>query len=510
LRGIRPVLLAWALVAGLTTAPYLRASLAPPPGTAFLGFFYFVDDQYNYLSYAEQAERGAFLFENKLVLEEHPPLLVNLEWWLVGRLSAALGGRPFLAWRLLGLAAAFAFLLALDRWLGAAGLPATHRFPALLLVGTAGGLGGLAWTTRLLPLPDALDLTTGLFPFVELLANPHFAAGTALLLWSLLALVQARGPAGHLRAALLGTVLGLVRPYDLVVLVAARGLGVAATRPPRLWLRSLAPLLGFAPVAAYLAWVFYGVPWFGSFGLTYVSPRGLAFAIALGPAFALALLALRTRPPGEDERAARRHLAAWVAVVSLVLLLRPVGFALQFAVGLGAPLLVLGALGLARLPPRVTLLAVPALSSTALAALALVAGDNPRWYVPPERLEAAAALRASCRAGDRALTPADIGLYVSGLTACRPVVSHPAAPGHAGREAAVRRFYAAGPPAARAALLDRLCATHVALPGDPGEAPAGWLGAATAFRRIASAGEGPRRIALYSRERPAGCLARSP
>jgi hypothetical protein len=77
------VVVAWLLLSTITLAPYLRAWLFPPPGTAFLGFFYYVDDQYNYLSYVEQAERGAFLFENKLVLEPHAPFLINLEWWLL-------------------------------------------------------------------------------------------------------------------------------------------------------------------------------------------------------------------------------------------------------------------------------------------------------------------------------------------------------------------------------------------------------------------------------------------
>src|SRR5262249_14824956 len=119
--AVRPVLLSWALLSLLTAAPYARGWLAPPPGTAFLGFFYFVDDQYNYFSYVRKAEAGALLFENPLGLEPHPRRLVNLEWWLVGRLSALLGGRPFLAWRLLALAAAFGLLAGIDRWLRSAG-----------------------------------------------------------------------------------------------------------------------------------------------------------------------------------------------------------------------------------------------------------------------------------------------------------------------------------------------------------------------------------------------------
>ncbi len=422
----------------------------------------------------------------------------------MGRLSAALGGRPFLAWRLLALAGALLLLAGLDRWLRAAGLPDSHRLPALMLIGVGGGLGGVAWGAGALPLHEAVDLTTGLFPFIELLANPHFVTGTALLTWSLWAFSRATSLRDHVSAILLGTALGLVRPYDLVLLGAVRGLAVLATEPAARWLSRLAPLLGLAPAAAYVGWVFYGLPWFGSFGLAYAFPPTRSFVLALAPAGALALLAAQPAAHG-SIRAARLHLAAWIAVVALVLVARPVGFSLQSLVGLGAPLLVLGAAGLARFRPLVTVLAVAVASSTALTALALVSSDNPRWYVPPERLEAADVLRTSCRPGDRALTPPDIGLYVLGLSACKPCVSHSVAPDNEARVEAVRRFYEGSTPAARAEFLDRLCVTHLALPGDAGDPPEAWLGASTPFHRIAVVGGEARRIGLYARAGSSGC-----
>jgi hypothetical protein len=499
----RPVLFAWVLLSALTGAPYLRAWLAPPAGKTFQGVFYFDDDQYNYLSYVEQAERGAFLFANKLVLEPHPRLIVNLEWWVVGRLSALLGGRPFLAYRLFWLAAAFALVLGVDRWLRAAGLPESHRLPALLLVGLGGGLGGLAWRAGLLPVMDAIDIRTGLFPFLEVLANPHFVAGTALLVWSLWALHRAATPRDHAGATLLGTALGLVRPYDLFLLGGTRGLAVLLGEAPRNWLRRLAPLLGLVPAMGYLSWVFYAVPWFGSFGVTYAVPPLSSFLVALAPASMLA--ALPGKPTDPRTRTARLHLASWIAVVLFVLLLRPVGFRLQFVAGLGVPLLALGAVGLARFPPPATLLPALLLSTSSLVALQLVFADDADWYVTPERLEVAAALRISCHQGDLALTPPDSGLYVLGLKACRPYVSHAVAPFHAERDQAARRFFEASPPAERAAFLEHLCITHLALPGDAGDAPEAWLGAGTPFRRIAVVGGEPRRISLYARADRSAC-----
>jgi hypothetical protein len=465
-----------------------------------------VDDQYNYLSYVDQARRGAFLFENKLVLEPHPRVFLNLEWWATGRLAAALGGRPFLAWRILGLLAALALLAGVDRWLRAGGLPNSHRFAALLLVGFGGGLGGLAWRAGALPLPEAIDMTTGLFPFIEILANPHFVCGTALFLWSLDAFISAESPRDLAAAIALGSLLGLVRPYDLLLLGAVRGIGVLVTEPPRRWAARLLPLLGLLPAVGYLGWVFYGLPWFGSFGLAYVFPPAVSFLVALGPAALLALWASWAGDrSGHGARSAQVHLLAWLGIGLTVVALRPVGFAMQFAVGLGVPLLALAALGLRRFPAPVTIVATLALSTTSVAALSLVFSDNPRWFVPAERIAVARLLGQACRRGDLLLAPPDIGLYAGGLSGCKAYVSHVVAPDYVEREGNARAFYEARSASERAALLDRLCVTHVALPGDAGPAGASWLGGGSAFHEIGSIGQGPRRTILLARDLPAGC-----
>jgi hypothetical protein len=480
------VLLAWVVLSTLTQLPYAQAWLVPPAGTSFVGFFYYVDDQYNYLSYVEQAERGALLFENKLVLEAHAPTLVNLEWLVVGRLSRLLGGHPFLAYRLLALGASLGLLAGVDRCLRTGGLPASHRFPALLLSGLAGGFGGLAWKLGWLPLPLALDLTTGAFPFVELLANPHFAAGTALLIWCLWRLTTASRPLEHAQGVLLGTTLGLVRPYDLMLVGASRLVGVLATEPIRRWPAALAPLLGFVPVLAYNAWVFHVVPSFGSFGLSYVKPSSAALALAMGPATALACLTLRRWPSEHGAKAMHVHLLAWAIAALAIVTLHPVGFSLQFLVGSATPLLILAGMGLHRLPRAALLLATLVLCSSSITALSIVLARNPRWYAPSERVGAATALRQSCREGETLMAPQDIGLYALGRSACRAYSSHVVEPGHDRRLDTVAAFYGPMAPAARGELLARLGITELVLPGDAGEAPTAWLGPETPFRRQSS------------------------
>jgi hypothetical protein len=490
-----PALIAFAVLAAAANLPYLRAALDAPPGRTFVGFFFYIDDAYNYLSFAQQAEDGAFLFRNKMVPEAHEPALVNLEWWTVGRLSALLGRRPALAYRLFGLGVAFALVVAVDAFLARRGIAKARRLPALLLVFTGAGLGGILLRAGV-PGQRCLDLTTGLFPFIEALANPHFTVATLLLFLALLAFAEGRPRAG----LLWGTVLGLVRPYDVALLVATRALGVALTHPPAAWARALAPLLGLAPVLAYNYWLFVRDARFAIYAsATYVMPPLADFLPALAPAALLA--GLVWRPPGADAptRAAELHLAAWATAAATLALARLVPFPLQFMVGMGMPLLLLAAIGLASRRARASWAAVAALSSTAVVASMLVWAPNPRWHVPWERLAAARLLRGACSPRDLALAPPDIGLYTAGLTACRVFVGHAAAQGYAERERQTRAFYGAADPAWRAGLLDRANVTRLMLPGDAGEVPSGWLGPATPFQRLGRVGEGAAAISVYER-----------
>jgi hypothetical protein len=490
----RSALLVFLLLAAVSVSLAARAWLLPPKGTVFVGTFYYADDFYNYLSYAEQAERGALVFRSKLADPSLPPSLVNLEWLAVGWLSALLGGRPLLAYRLFGLAALAALVLGADRYLARSGLPADRRLAGLLLVATGGGLGGLFFLLGRLPGERALDVRTGAFPFVEALANPHFVAGTALLLAALAAFAAGRGAVG----AALGTALALVRPYDAALLAGIEGLAVLLTVPAREWPRRLLPVLALAPALAYDAWLFLASPGFAAFS----SPRYAAaaasladLALALGPALLLALLAFRV--PEREGAGHRLRLALWATLALLVVLLRPVSFSLQVLVGVGLPLLALAAIGLARLARGVLEASVPLMATTAAVVTWLCATPGPGSHAPAGRWRVAAALGETCRPGEIVLAPPDVGLYLGGLSPCWPYVSHAAAPGHEARAAAVRRFYGEASPQERAALLEETGAALVVLPSG---LPPGWLGPAAPLDATPSArGNG---LAAYRRPRP--------
>jgi hypothetical protein len=494
----RALVLSSVLVLATTLTPYAIAVLRPPAGMAFIGTFHYGDDFLNYLSYAQQAEDGAFLFQNRVLLDEHAPALVNLEWWLVGVTSRLLGGRPLPSYRLFAVLAAVGFLFVTDRWLRRLGLSDANRLPALMLVTTGGGLGGLLFTFTDREFHNCLDLYAGLFPFLGLLTNPHFTAGTALLLFSLLLFETARTSRARLAAVASATALALVRPYDFVLLVAVRTVSVLVRERPRAWIGALLPLGGLFPVVVYLYWLFYRNPAFAFYASTpYVFPPLADFAWALGPATVLAVPGLLRAVPDEVHQA-RVPLAAWAFLGLLLVLLRPVHFSLQFLVGLGTPLLALAALGVAARPPRVTLLLAGLLSTSSIALLFFVTRPSPEWFVPREDMGVVRALRVTCRPGDVVFAPPSIGLLAYGLTSCRAFVSHSVDPRYQEKLDELQRF-ATLAPEGRAALLDAYRITHLVLPGDAGPRPVAWLGAHAAFKRSAVAAGG-RVWSLYVRD----------
>lgn len=481
-------------VVALASLPHLRGHLAPPKGYSFNTAFLSREDFYNYLGYVQQAEDGRFLLANKLD-EVDRPLMVNLEWWVAGRISAALGRRPLAAFWLLGLAATAALVAAVDVWLHRAGIAEPMRLRALLLILLGGGLGGVRFLLFGPPAWRSLDLIAGLYPFIEIISNPHFVAATALLCLALLAFMR---PAWRwqLGGIVLGTVLALSRPYDLVLLVGIRTVGVMLSDPPRLWARRLVPLAGLLPAVGYLYWLFYASGVFSTFFAGYVTFPLVDLLVSFGPAVLL-LSVFRPRPRGAPGQAAEAHLLAWVLVGVFLLLARPVGFYFQALVGIGLPLLALASIGLSRFRPAVLLGAAALMCTTSLAALHLFLDDRGNWYTLSERRDAAVALRGACRQGDLALAPPDIGLLALAYSPCRPWISDRLRPPE--REEEMVRFYEMLSPAERSDWLDRRAIEAVVLPGGGADPATQWLGAGTSFRLVALVGHPPRRLAIVSR-----------
>lgn len=481
----RTVVAAFAALATVTTAPYLAAWWRPPDGHAFTGVFFYRDDFYQYLSFAEQAGHGALAFRNKFDLRPHEPFVVNVEWWTAGVLGRLAGGPAagFHALRLVALLGLVSGAAALLRRAGLSGAPLRW---ALALVVTGGGLGWLAlWAGT--PGWQVPDVAMGLYPFHQSLTNTHFAVGTALLLWSLALLLDARAARGpRWRWIATATLLGFSRPYDFATFAATAGLlglvDLARARTRRSGVGGLLDLAWLAPVAVYYGLLAGAHPSFGGWGGQDIdlSPPLHHYVLALLPA-ALLWIVFAGRRGASAPAGVREALYAWGVANASLLLLGPSGLARQTVTGLGAAMLLLAATAV---PRRALPWAVFALAPTSAFLLWRVFHPWPDCFAPRDYFAAVERLRGACAPGDVAIAPTDLSLMVAGLTPCSVVFGHRTlTPGYAERLAEGNRFYHEPdtPAGWRRAYAEARGARFVAVPAQGGER---LLGPASPFRPI--------------------------
>jgi hypothetical protein len=456
-------------LAVVTTAPYVTAALRPPVGTVFTGTFFYQDDMYQYFSFVEQAARGEVVFANKFDPRPHRPAVVNVEWWFAGVLAFLLGGSPVLGFHALRVLAIVALLAASARLLAAAGIVGWRLAGALVLVGTAGGLG---WLRLLVAAPGSQvpDILMGLYPFHQSLMNAHFVVGSALFAWALVLHLEWRaGLRTRWPWVAAGWALGLSRPYDLVTFAIAAFV-LAWMRPgQRRPIAAVIELAWLAPVFGYYALLMHSQRGLG--GWTGVqsgdlTPPLIEFGFALLPALVL-VAAFWRKPAAEDPLGVRRALVVWAAVVTAILVGYPSPMAKQFATTLGPAVVLLAALVT---PARWIALAVAALCPTSVFLLWRVFHPYPDWFAPRDYAEAVRVLDGACGEADVALAPTDLSLMIAGLTPCRVALGHRGlTPAWPVAVEAGRRFYdPATPPAWRWSYVDTLGADYVLLPSGGG------------------------------------------
>jgi len=444
------VALAWVLV---TSAPFLQATLTAPPGRVFPGAFFFDDDMYMHLSFAEQAARGELALRNKFDLRPHGPFLVNLQWWASGVVVAASGGHPVVGFHVAGAFAALFALAVVARILARAGVRGGSLAWGLGLFCLGSGLGWLRlWRGE--PLRDVQDAFLSLYPWnLRIVGGAHGLFGVALFLGTLVAWDDWRtGRAGRRGWILWATALGLSRPYELGTFL----LTASLLEVPALWrgqgraaLARVLELLWLSPVLFYTALAFGLHPSLGSFGgkgLQWPTLTLVQLCWTFGPA-ALALLVARLRgaAPVEGWAPSRSTLGAALAV-SLGLSRLPLPFAVQFAGVAGSLLLLLLAAEASR---RALPLLTLALAPTSLLVLLVFFNFPTGAYPTLAQVRAVERLGRECRPGDRAMADAETSLHVAGLTACDVVLGHRVlTPEFGQREAEARAFLRRSTPAA--------------------------------------------------------------
>src|SRR6059058_1556779 len=129
--------LAWtAIVVAATSLPYLLNWFATPAGYYYTWIIPpYPEDSFGYMSWAQQAAHGAWLFKIKYTALPHPPFLFHPFFLICGWLSALFSceiGIVFWLVKAVGVALLF---VCFYRYIDYLGLNTTQSFAASILVG---------------------------------------------------------------------------------------------------------------------------------------------------------------------------------------------------------------------------------------------------------------------------------------------------------------------------------------------------------------------------------------
>jgi len=439
-----------AAVSLLSLLPYLIAYATTPPAHHFAGFFFIADDATTYLAKIRQGAEGAWTWNDPYTSEPHGGVFLFGFYLFFGHLSALLHLPPIATYHLARITGAFVLVLSVDR-LARRVLDQPLRRLALVLVVLGSGLGFVAQMLgdpAVLGHPlEALDLhLPELTGFYSILAIPHFAWATALIVLSFLGLLRLMDSPGWRTVVTTGALMSVLTaihpqmiPVIFLIWLAYQAvLFLWGDRPTR---RSIsAQLAAFAltlPLLAYNAWILYRDPTIAEWARQWrhQAPGPLSLALSLGLPLLAAVAGMIVAWRRRDRDLAL--LMVWPPVVFVLLyapnianiqrrlldaLYVPIG--VLAAVGLRALLARTGAIDARRLE-RLLLPAFCFSSAIVLAvALRFASGAFPEAYIQADTWQALQWLDTHHSPGDRVLSSPQAGLLLPAWSETPVYVGH--------------------------------------------------------------------------------------
>jgi hypothetical protein len=449
-RRIRFALIFATAIAALSLLPYLLAYLWAPAGHHFAGFFFIADDATTYLAKMRQGADGSWLWNDPYTSEPHGGVFLFGFYLLFGHLAALLHLPLIATYHLARITGAIALVLAVER-LCRRLLPPQQRNLGLVLVVLGSGAGFLAQAAGnpaiLGSRVEALDLhLPELSGWYSILAIPHFAWATALIVIALLGLLRIMEAPGWRPLAL--TSLSLIAltaihpqmiPVLAVIWVAYRALLLLWRQRPS-WRALAAEAAAFAttlPLLAYNAWILFRDPTIAEWARQWrhQAPGPVSLALSLGLPLLAAIVGMVVAWRRRDQGLAL--LLVWPPLVAVLLYLPNVAnIQRRLLDALFVPIGILAAVGLGSLTGRLrrararriqaVLVTVCCLSSAIVLAIALrfASGAFPEAYINDDAWQAMQWLSAHHQAGDRALSAPAAGQLLPAWAGVPVYVGH--------------------------------------------------------------------------------------
>jgi len=449
-RRIRFALVFAVVIAALSLLPYLLAYLWTPPGHHFAGFFFIADDATTYLAKMRQGADGSWLWNDPYTSEPHGGVFLFGFYLLFGHLAALLHLPLIAAYHLAGISGAVALVLAAER-LCRRLLPPQRANLGLVLIVLGSGAGFLAQAAGnpaiLGSRVEALDLhLPELSGWYSILAIPHFAWATALIITALLGLLDIMEAPGWRPLAL--TAVSLIAltaihpqmiPVLAVIWIAYRALLLLWGRRPS-WRTLALEAAAFAatlPLLAYNAWILFRDPTIAEWAhqWRHQAPGPVSLAVSLGLPLVLAAVGISVAWRRRDQGLAL--MLVWPPLVTALLYLPNVAnIQRRLLDALFVPIGVLAAVGLTSLTARlrqararrlqVILVTVCCLSSAIVLAIALrfASGAFAEAYISDDAWQAMQWLSSHHQASDRALSAPAAGQLLPAWAGVPVYVGH--------------------------------------------------------------------------------------
>ena len=438
------------VVAALSLLPYLLAYLWTPPGQHFAGFFFIADDATTYLAKMRQGAEGAWLWSDPYTSEPHGGVFLFGFYLFFGHLAGLFHLPLIAAYHLARLSGAFALVLATDRLCRRLLEPGLRKLAVALVVfgSGAGFLAQIAGNPALLGARlEALDLhLPELTGWYSILAVPHFAWATALIIAALLGLLRiAERPQVQpvLLTALALIALTAIHPQMIPVIgliwLAYQALLLLWGEPlhPRSLVAQGIPFLATLPLLAYNAWILFRDPVIAEWASQWrhQAPPPLSLALSLGLPLLLAGVGIAVAWRRRDRALAL--MLVWPPLVAALLYLPNLAnIQRRLLDALYLPIGVLAAVGLRQLAGRLgarrarrvqaALVAACCVSSLIVFAIALrfATGAFSEAYVGDDAWQAMQWLSAHHQAGDRALSAPSAGQLLPAWSGVDVYVGH--------------------------------------------------------------------------------------
>jgi hypothetical protein len=449
-RRIRFALVFAVVIAGVSLLPYLLAYLWTPPGQHFAGFFFIADDATTYLAKMREGADGSWLWTDPYTSEPHGGVFLFGFYLLFGHLAALLHLPLIAGYHLARITGAIVLVLAAER-LCRRLLPPDRANLGLVLVVLGSGAGFLAQAAGnpaiLGGRVEALDLhLPELSGWYSILAIPHFAWATALIIGALLGLLRIMEAPGWRPLAL--TAVSLIAltaihpqmiPVLAVIWVAYRALLLLWGQGPS-WRALAAEAAAFAttlPLLAYNAWILFRDPTVAEWAhqWRHQAPGPVSLAVSLGLPLLLAIVGMSVAWRRRDRRLAL--LLVWPPLVTALLYLPNVAnIQRRLLDALFVPIGILAAVGLASLTARLRrararriqaiLVTVCCVSSAIVLAIALrfASGAFAEAYIKDDAWQAMEWLSSHHQTGDRVLSAPGAGQLLPAWAGVPVYVGH--------------------------------------------------------------------------------------